>query len=54
LSASPATAKARAKLILATDGQPLEAEELTGGETIACAYPDFPNHFARKSQRQGA
>ena len=45
LRASPATTKARAKLILATDGQTLEAEELTGGETIACAYPDFPNHF---------
>ncbi|CAG9933261.1 class I SAM-dependent DNA methyltransferase [Candidatus Nitrotoga arctica] len=45
LRASPATTKARAKFILATDGQTLEAEELTGGETIACAYPDFPNHF---------
>ena len=45
LRASPATTKARAKFILATDGQTLEAEELAGGETIACAYPDFPNHF---------
>lgn len=50
LRASPATSKARAKFILATDGQTLEAEELVsaglaGGETIACAYPDFPNHF---------
>mgnify|MGYP000150222911 CR=1 FL=1 len=45
LRASPATSKARAKFILATDGQTLEAEELAGGETIACAYPDFPNHF---------
>jgi hypothetical protein len=34
-----------AKFILATDGQTLEAEDLAGGETIACAYPDFPNHF---------
>ena len=42
---SPATAKAKAKFILATDGQSLEAEELTSGETVACAYPDFPNHF---------
>ena len=42
---SPATAKAKAKFILATDGQTLEAEELVSGETIACAYPDFPNHF---------
>ncbi len=45
LRASPATTKAKAKFILATDGQTLEAEELAGGETIACAYPDFSNHF---------
>ena len=42
---SPATTKAKAKFILATDGQTLEAEELTSGETIACAFEDFPNHF---------
>ena len=45
LRASPATTKAKAKFILATDGQTLEAEDLAGGETIVCAYPDFPNHF---------
>ncbi|MGC1173435.1 MAG: DNA methyltransferase [Polaromonas sp.] len=45
LRASPATIKAKAKFILATDGQTLEAEELTGGETVTCAYADFPNHF---------
>jgi hypothetical protein len=45
LRASPATIKARAKFILATDGQTLEAEELSTGETIAPAYPDFPNHL---------
>lgn len=45
LRASPATTKAKAKYILATDGQTLEAEELTSGETIACDYTDFPNHF---------
>jgi hypothetical protein len=45
LRASPATTKAKSKFILATDGQTLEAEELLGGETIACAYTDFPNHF---------
>ncbi|MEO7128879.1 MAG: DNA methyltransferase [Rhodoferax sp.] len=45
LRASPATTKFKAKFILATDGQTLEAEELAGGETIICAYPDFPNHF---------
>jgi len=45
LRVSPATTKAKAKFILATDGQTLEAEELTTGETIACTYTDFPNHF---------
>ena len=45
LRASPATQKAKAKFILATDGQTLESEELASGETIACDYPDFPNHF---------
>ena len=45
LRASPATTKAKVKFILATDGQTLEAEDLIGGETINCAYPDFPDHF---------
>lgn len=45
LRASPATTKAKARFVLATDGQTLEAEELACGETIACAYPQFPNHF---------
>ena len=45
LRTSPATTKAKAKFILATDGQTLEAEELATGETIACDYADFPNHF---------
>ena len=45
LRTSPATTKAKAKFILATDGQTLEAEELSSGETIACAYQDFPNYF---------
>jgi len=45
LRASPATAKAKAKFILATDGQTLEAEDLVNGETRACTYTDFPNHF---------
>ena len=45
LKASPATAKAKAKFVLATDGVQLEAEELASGETRACAYADFPNHF---------
>ena len=45
LRESPRTAAAKAKFILATDGQTLEAEDLTSGETIAPAYPDFPQHF---------
>lgn len=45
LKTSPATTKASAKFILATDGISLEAEDLTSGDTIACDYKDFPNHF---------
>jgi hypothetical protein len=45
LRASPATAKAKARFILATDGDGFEGEELESGETVACAYVDFPNHF---------
>lgn len=45
LRESIATTKAKAKFILATDGQNLEAEEIVSGETIACAFTDFPNHF---------
>ncbi|HVB58376.1 MAG TPA: type IIL restriction-modification enzyme MmeI, partial [Candidatus Acidoferrales bacterium] len=45
LKGSPATAKARAKFILATDGVDFEAEDLASGETVACAYKDFPDHF---------
>ena len=45
LKASPATAKAKAKFILATDGMDFEAEDLESGETVACAYRDFPDHF---------
>lgn len=45
LRASPATARGKAKFILATDGVTLEAEDLESGETVVCAYADFPNHF---------
>jgi hypothetical protein len=45
LKASSATTKAKAKFILATDGNDLEAEDINTGETIACAYTDFPDHF---------
>jgi hypothetical protein len=42
---SPATTRAKAKFILATDGIDLEAEDITTGETIACRYTAFPDHF---------
>lgn len=45
LRSSPATEKFKAKFILATDGADFEAEDLTTGETLACRYADFPNHF---------
>ncbi len=42
---SLATARYKAKFILATDGDSFEAENLADGETIACDYPDFHDHF---------
>jgi hypothetical protein len=45
LKASPATARAKARFVLATDGVDFEAEDLTTGETVACSYRDFPDHF---------
>jgi hypothetical protein len=45
LKESPATKKARAKFVLATDGEWLEAEDLNSGETVACDYADFHEHF---------
>ncbi|NJM00724.1 MAG: class I SAM-dependent DNA methyltransferase, partial [Synechococcaceae cyanobacterium SM2_3_2] len=45
LRSSPVTTQHKAKFILATDGQSLEAENLADGETIACEYPKFADHF---------
>ncbi|MFZ2754779.1 MAG: DNA methyltransferase [Lysobacteraceae bacterium] len=45
LKDSPKTKQAKAKFVLATDGVMLEAEDLIGGDTIACEYTDFPDHF---------
>jgi hypothetical protein len=45
LRTSPATTRAKARFVLATDGVDFQAEDLTTGETVACVYPDFPNHF---------
>lgn len=46
LRANPKTYSTKAKFILATDGDTLEAEELASGEILACDYLDFPNRFA--------
>lgn len=45
LRASAKTQQAKAKFLLATDGQTLEAEDLTSGEALACEFPQFPDHF---------
>lgn len=45
LRASPATSRAKAKFVLATDGDMFEAEDIESGETVASAYGDFPDHF---------
>lgn len=46
LKASPATARAKARFVLATDGDLFEAEDVTSDDPpIACTYADFPNHF---------
>ena len=45
LKASPATARAKAKFVLSTDGGEFHAEDLNSGDVIVCDYPDFPEHF---------
>jgi len=45
LRASPKTISAKARFILATDGEAFQAEDMSSGETVACAYPQFPDHF---------
>ena len=42
---SAATGRHKCKFILATDGKNFEAENLVDGETVACAYADFHDHF---------
>ena len=42
---SPATKRAKVKLILATDGKEFQAEDLTGDAVIVCDYLDFPDYF---------
>jgi hypothetical protein len=45
LKTSSGTTKAKVKFILATDGDTFEAEDVESGETVACSYSEFPNHF---------
>jgi hypothetical protein len=45
LRESPATAKGKVQYLVATDGADFEAEDLVTGETVACAYDRFPDHF---------
>jgi hypothetical protein len=45
LRESAATARHKAKFILATDGKCFEAENVVDGETVACAYAQFSDHF---------
>jgi hypothetical protein len=46
LRESPSTTRAKAKFILATDGQTLEAENLVSDDSpVVCAFKDFPDHF---------
>lgn len=45
LKSSPATSRAKAKFILATDGVDFQAEDLITGEVIVCEYRKFPEFF---------
>lgn len=42
---SRATAKQKARYILATDGEEFQAEDLISGDTVACDYKDFSDYF---------
>ena len=45
LKQSPATTKAKARFVVATDGVDFEAEDLENGETRACSYEKCPGQF---------
>lgn len=45
LRASPATGKHKARFILATDGQTIQAERFDDGEPLACDFRDLPDRF---------
>ena len=45
LKANPATARAKARFVLATDGEEFHAEDLGSGDVVVFNYPDFTEHF---------
>jgi len=45
LKASPATTRGKVKFVLATDGKEFQAEDINNGETVACDYQSFHDHF---------
>ena len=46
LKESPATAKGKAKFVVATDGIDFEAEDLTSDDPpVVCRFNEFPDHF---------
>ena len=45
LKESPETARAKAKLVLATDGHEFRAEDMESGDIVVCDFPEFPEHF---------
>jgi hypothetical protein len=45
LKESPASTRFKVNFLLATDGVTFEAEDLNSGETVACNYPEFADHF---------
>ena len=45
LKESPETARAKAKLVLATDGHEFRAEDMESGDGFVCDFPEFPEHF---------
>ena len=45
LRKSPQTAKAKAKYVLATDGEQIIAEELPSGEVLSCRYGELGDNF---------
>ena len=45
LKASPETARAKVKFVLATDVREVHAEELESGDILVCNHSDLPDHF---------